>query len=256
MSAEEQSDYSDASWKENATQAFEMAVNTTINAKVVEDDNASLREELRKNMERLREIEDALPRSKILQQQIKEKEAELAEKQKNLIDLQAAIIATLKAPRDTSLQAIPPVMNMIQKFVTDLTENAMRERTLAIPVIQVLRVVDQINAVYDKLVETNTIEETADERAEREEMAHKKREAIQTLLEVVQAQAQAQEQEQEEEPEQPKVEEQAPQAQEAAAPAAAAPDRPPTPEPSAVPEPAAPPAESPVAEAATEGEQK
>ncbi|OHT00068.1 hypothetical protein TRFO_33302 [Tritrichomonas foetus] len=227
--------------------AINLAIETTSNALAVEQENAKLREQLHKNQQLLDDFDVAAPRAQLLQKQLKEKEALLEQKRKDLVEVQAAIISTLKNqsqedPVQPSLESIPVVMNRVQRFVTDLTEAAVDQKTIAVPILQLFKVTDALNKLYDALVDTKVIAETKEEKEARVRAYVESQQEIITKLRAVAQQSQAAmkaqlvECEEEEEPEQPapKVEQlpdqQQPEPEQTTA------NRPPTPEPEVPPQ--------------------
>jgi len=157
-----------------AIRALQFAIETTKNCKTVEDENKALREQLKKNLQLLNDYEEAAPRAKILREQLKVKEQKLENKRKELIELQDAIISTLKSqkqPKESnsqeSLAPIPIVMNRIQQLVMNLSETAVDQKTTAVPILSLFKASDALNQLFDALVEQKIIEEGPQEREAR-----------------------------------------------------------------------------------------
>lgn len=154
--------------------AIKLAIETTANAIVVEQENAKLHEQLQKNLQLLGDFEIAAPRAQLLQKQLKEKEALLEQKRQELVEVQQSIISTLQnqsqAPIDQgqqSLAAIPTVMNHVQKLITDLTEEAVNQKTIAVPILSLFKAAGVINSLYETLSNNGIIQETQEEKQER-----------------------------------------------------------------------------------------
>jgi hypothetical protein len=116
----------------------------------------------------------ASPRAGALEQQLRDKEAELAQKRSELISVQAAIIATLKAQGESPppapaplLEVIPLVMDKVQKSVMTLTEAAIEQKMISIPILSLFKVSEGLHRLYDALAKNGDIEETDDEKHER-----------------------------------------------------------------------------------------
>ncbi|OHT11260.1 hypothetical protein TRFO_19355 [Tritrichomonas foetus] len=202
--------------------AINLAIETTSNALAVEQENNKLREQLHKNQQLLGDFDVAAPRAQLLQKQLKEKEALLEEKRKELVDVQASIISTLKnqsqtqEPKQQSLESIPIVMNHVQKYITDLTETAVDEKTIAVPVLSLFKVTNALNKLFDTLVSSNIIDETDEEKEVRiRGFIESQQGILNKLREITQN---SQDEEEEEVEPAPKVEEVTEQPQEAEAP--------------------------------------
>ena len=205
--------------------ALQFAVQTTLNAKKLQQENDALKQKLKENEQLLADFEDAAPRAKSLKSQLKAKEEKLEQKRKELIQVQEAIISTLKAqaqpsnedPMD-SLRPIPIVMNNIQTLIMGLTEKAVDNRTTAIPVLDLFGVSDKLNRLYDALVEQEIITETPEEKdarnqeyvANQQQILTKLKEMLASAEEeeelVEEEAAEAVEEEEEKKEEKPKVE--------------------------------------------------
>ena len=220
--------------------ALQFAIQTTLNARKLKDENEQLKLVLKENEQLLSDFEDAAPRAKSLKAQLKEKEQKLEQKRKELIQIQEAIISTLRvqaqAPQENpaeTLRPIPIVMNNIQELIMSLTENAVDNRTTAIPVLDLFGVSDKLNRLYDTLAAEEIITETPEERDKRnQEFVANQQEILnqlKSLLSAAEEEDEAEDEEEEEkqdEEEKPKVvevtneeekkEEAAPEAQPAA----------------------------------------
>jgi hypothetical protein len=203
-------------------EALRLAVDTTAQTIAVEQENQEIRAQLQKNLELIESFDAVLPRSQALQQQLREKKAELESKQSELIGLQSAIISFLKNPpqsqQSESLAVVPIVLNKVQKDITALTDAAVAGKTIAVPILSLYKVSEGLNRLYETLVEQGIIPETPEEKQQRiQGFISAQREVLGRLKAIAQA-AQAQE---------PKVVEVAPAtAQESRGPI----PRPPTPE--------------------------
>lgn len=174
--------------------AIKLAIETTSNALIVEQENAKLRQQLGKNLELLGDFEIAAPRAQLLQTQLKEKETLLEEKRKELVQVQQSIISTLlhqaqsPAPQtQTSFAAIPTVMNHVQKLVTDITEDAIDQKTIAVPVLSLFKAAGIINSLYDTLSKSGIIQESQEEKEDRiKKFVSAQQDILTKLREVVQ----------------------------------------------------------------------
>lgn len=200
--------------------AIKLAIETTTNALVVEQENAKLKEQLQKNLQLLGDFEIAAPRAQLLQKQLKEKEAILEQKRQELVEVQQSIISTLQnqsqAPIDQgqqSLAAIPTVMNHVQKLITDLTEEAVNQKTIAIPILSLFKAAGVINSLYETLSNNGIIQESQEEKQDRiNTFVSTQQDILAKLREVVQSAQDSQlhdveEEEAENEPSKPQVEE-------------------------------------------------
>lgn len=153
--------------------ALQFAIQTTLNAKKLEQENETLKQKLAENEKLLSEFDDARIRAKSLKTQLKEKEQKLEKKREELIQIQNAIIDTLQSPAvqqpdpTEALAPIPIVMNRIQELIMSLTEQAADEKTTQIPVTSIFKTSEKLNQLYDALVEQDIIHETPEERDER-----------------------------------------------------------------------------------------
>jgi hypothetical protein len=155
-------------------QAIQLAVETSLQAASVEDENKELRAQLQKNLDLIENFEVGSGRARALEQQLRDKEAKLSQKRSELISVQAAIIATLKVQGESpppvagaSLEVIPLVIGKVQKSVTTLTEAAIEQKTISIPILSLFKVSESLHQLYDALAEKGVIEETDDEKRER-----------------------------------------------------------------------------------------
>ena len=176
--------------------AINLAIETTNNALAVEQENLKLKEQLRKNQQLLEDFDSAIPRAQYLQTQLKEKQAILEQKQKDLVEIQNSIISMLKNQGQDeqvqpSLESIPIVMNRVQRFVTDLSEAAVDQKSIAIPIVQLFKVTDALNKLYDALVDTKVIEETKEEKEQRTKNYVEAQQEIISKLRAVAQQSQA-----------------------------------------------------------------
>lgn len=198
--------------------ALKYAIETSINSSKLEEENKVLREQLKKNEELLNDFEEAVPRAKSLQQELKDKEAKLEKKRQELIEIQDAIISTLNNQNQTesatpqkSLAPIPMVMNRVQEVIMALTENAVDNRTTSIPIMSLFKVCDELNQLYDVLVEKGIIEEDEEERNTRMEQfivaQQQILEELKKMLSNAASQANGEEEEEEENGEEQKAEE-------------------------------------------------
>jgi dsDNA-binding SOS-regulon protein len=154
-------------------EALRLAIETTAQALAVEEDNKGLRAQLQKNLELLENFDAVVPRAQQLQQQLRQKKAELEAKQAELISLQSAIISTIKNPPSSpseqagTLEVIPVVMGKVQKDITALTDVAVAQKTINVPILSLYKVSEGLHKLYDTLVDQKVIEESQEEKQER-----------------------------------------------------------------------------------------
>lgn len=160
--------------KDPSILALQFAIETTLNTKKLKEENETLKSKLAENEKLLAEFDDARIRAKSLRTQLKEKEAKLEAKRKELIQIQEAIISTLQSPAqqqqedpEEALVPIPIIMNRIQELIMSLTESAADKQSTAIPVISLFNTSEKLNKLYDALVEQDIIHETQEEHDER-----------------------------------------------------------------------------------------
>jgi hypothetical protein len=126
-----------------------------------------------------------------------EKEAEIAEKRSDLIALQSALIKAVQNPKSQnlpnpeSLKAIPIVMSRVQNFVYHLSEGAIDQGILTVPINAVLGVTDAIGKLYDVLVDTGKLQETPEQKNERIAKYTERRQEVIAVLQRAVAQAKA-----------------------------------------------------------------
>jgi hypothetical protein len=180
-------------------QAIQLAIETSSQAAAVEEENKELRSQLQKNLELIENFDLATPRAQALQQELRNKEAELAQQRSELINVQAAIIRALKAQGESpppapapSLEVIPLVMGKVQKSVTTLTEAAIDQKTISIPILSLFKVSENLHRLYDALAEKGIIEETDDEKRERVQRFVSSQKEILTGLKAIAQKADAQ----------------------------------------------------------------
>jgi hypothetical protein len=159
---------------DRAGAALQIAVETTAQAAQVEQENEQLRAQLKKNQADIEAFGVAAPRVRSLQQQLHDKQAEIEQKRKELMALQASIIDLLKNPPESaappdsgSLEVIPIVMNTVLKQITDLTEGAIAQKSIGISILAVFKASETLNRLYGTLSEKNIIEESDEEKQER-----------------------------------------------------------------------------------------
>jgi hypothetical protein len=157
-----------------AAKTIQMAIETTSNAISVEQENQKMREQLKKNLDVLGDFDAATPRAQGLQAQLREKQAELEEKRKSLVEIQGAVIRAIKQQEQgggntaqEQLEVVPIIMNRIQKFVSDLSDAAVEQKSIAIPILSVFEVVQSLNKLYDALLDKEIIKESPEAKEER-----------------------------------------------------------------------------------------
>ena len=155
--------------------AMQMSIKTITIAKAIEEKNQNIREQILKNNSILDDLDSSSASAQKLDDQLKEKKKILENKQQELIDIQNAIISKIKTQNLTSkgkqdsesIQAIPIVVNRIQKFINDLTEATIKQQSLSIPITLILKVIESINKLYDSISDADIIKETEEEKLER-----------------------------------------------------------------------------------------
>lgn len=156
--------------KDIGAAAIGLAVETIQNTIAIEQENKNLKEQLSNNLKLMDDFEVVIPRSKALQQQLKEKKDLIEQKRQELVELQKSVIAALVqkpeagSPPETSLEAIPIVMNRVQRFITDLSDTAVENKTLAVSILSLVKVNEAIDRLYDAAVDSQVIKETKEER--------------------------------------------------------------------------------------------
>ena len=156
--------------KDIGAAAIGLAVESIQNAIVIEQENQNLKEQLSSNMKIMDDLDIVIPRAKALQQQLKEKKELVEQKRQELVDLQKSVISALTRkpepalPTETSLEAIPIVMNRIQRFITDLTDSAVDNKTIAVSILSLVKVNEALDRLYDAAVDSQVINETKEER--------------------------------------------------------------------------------------------
>jgi hypothetical protein len=153
-------------------EALHIAIETTSQSLIVEKENEELRAQLQKNLALIEQFETVATRTQQLQDQLRQKKAELESKQNELVGVQSALISILKNPpsrssQSDSLAVIPVVLGKVQKDITGLTDAAIAANTIAIPVLSLFKVSEGFNQLFDTLVTENIISETPEEKQER-----------------------------------------------------------------------------------------
>jgi hypothetical protein len=176
--------------------AIHLAIERTNQAVSVEKENERLREKLAKNLQLIGDFELSLPRTQLLEAQLRAKEAELEQKRRDLARLQTSLIRALKAqagkePEVPSLKPIPIVMNRVQQFVYQLTEAAAEKGALAVPIISILSVTQSLTKLYDTLAETGNLTETPEEKTARLQSYMSAQKEVLALLQATVAAAKA-----------------------------------------------------------------
>lgn len=140
--------------------------------KRLEEENQKIEASIEETNEILSQLDDSKETGKQLKAELAKSEEDVKRKQKELIELQNSLVALLKnqQPKDTkhsSLEPIPIVINRIQDFIMKLTETAIDEKTIAVPILSIFKVNDGINSLYDLCVQKDMINETPEERTQR-----------------------------------------------------------------------------------------
>jgi hypothetical protein len=153
-------------------EALHLAVETTSQSLSVEKENEELRSQLRKNSALIEQFETVSTRTQQLQDQLRQKKAELESKQNELIGVQSAIISILKnpqshSPQSDSLAIVPAVLSKVQSDITELTDAAVAANTIAVPVLSLFKVSERLHQLYNLLVDKDVISETPEEKQER-----------------------------------------------------------------------------------------
>jgi hypothetical protein len=194
-----------------ASVAIRTALDATSQTVAIEEGSAKIRANLSANQSLLSDFDASLPRSLSLRASLQEKQELIAQKRSDLISLQSALIKTLRTQSEPlspdSLKAIPIVMSRVQHFVYHLTEGAIEQKALAVPIAAVFGVTDALGKLYDVLVETRKLPETAAEREERVGKYNEVKQEVRALLQKISAREKAaKEAEEAAKPEEPKVE--------------------------------------------------
>lgn len=202
--------------KELGSAAIKLAVETIQNAIAIEQENKNLKDQLSSNLKIMDDFEAVIPRAKALQQELKEKKDIIEQKRQELVELQKSVITALiqkpevGSPPETSLDAIPIVMNRVQRFITDLSDAAVEKKTLAVSILSLVKVNEALDRLYDAAVDSQVIKETKEEREIRiktnansnQEIINKVRENISNQQQILKQQQEQQEQQQETQKEQ------------------------------------------------------
>jgi hypothetical protein len=177
--------------------AIRLALETTAQTLAIEKETESLRQSLAANLQLIGDFEASVPRADALRAQLREKEALIAQKRSDLISLQAALIGVLKnqPPQQEispdALKPIPIAMNRVQQFVYHLTESAIEQQAVGVPITAVLGVAAAFHRLYDVLVSTGRIQETEGEKERRNAGYAGSREEVIALLRQLAATAKA-----------------------------------------------------------------
>jgi phytoene dehydrogenase-like protein len=177
--------------------AIRLALDATAQTLVIEQETAKLRESLAANAQLIDDFDASVPRADALRAQLREKEALIAQKRSDLIALQGALIGALRtqptqAPiSPESLKTIPVIMNRVQQYFYHMTEAAIEQQAVGIPITAVLGIADALRKLYDVLVSTGKIQETESEKEQRNATFTASREEVITLLRQIAAQAKA-----------------------------------------------------------------
>lgn len=156
-------------------QALLLAAESTANALAIEEENEKLKVEIKENLKAIEEFELSCPKAEELKRQCREKEELVEQKRKDLVELQSAIIKAytnqknnVNAPQP-SLNSIPIVMNRIQKYITDITDAAVTQKTISISIIALYKLAESLKQLYDNLADEKVkiINETPEEKEER-----------------------------------------------------------------------------------------
>lgn len=192
--------------KEIGAAAINLAIETVQNTIAIEQENKNLKDQLSSNMKIMDDLDIVIPRAKMLQQQLKEKKDLIEQKKQELVQLQQSVIASLiqksehEPPSETSLEAVPIVLNRVQRFITDLSEAAVDNKTIAVSILSLVKVNEALDRLYDAAVDSQVIKETKEERDARiktnsnanQEIINKVRENISTQQQILKQQQQQQ----------------------------------------------------------------
>ena len=154
--------------------AIQLTLQTKAKTAQIKESTASLKTQLVQNQQLLGELDIAIPHSQLLIKELDDKKAELENKRKQLADLQAALIQQIQNPLPEkkeeipkSIAVLPIVLGSVLKFFTDLTEAAVNQQDITIPVYSLLKVGDSFNRLYTTLTDKGVLHETEDEAKER-----------------------------------------------------------------------------------------
>jgi hypothetical protein len=159
---------------DHATAAIRLAVEATSQATAIEKENEELQSQFKTNASLIASLDAASTHARFLQQQLREKQGEVEQKKKDLIALQGALISTLKNPpqadssvEPASLEVIPIVMNSVLKYVTDLTEEAINENAIGVPILSLFKTAEALNNLFGALATKHIIQENDEEKHDR-----------------------------------------------------------------------------------------
>ena len=183
--------------------AIQLTLQTKAKTAQIKESTASLKTQLVQNQQLLGELDLAIPHSQTLMKELDDKKAELENKRKQLSNLQAALIQQLQNPlpekKDEipkSIAVLPIVLGSVLKFFTDLTEAAVNQQDITIPVYSLLKVGESFNRLYSTLIDKGVLHETEEEAKERKStFLHNQATVLNGLKDIVAAQNVAEEEE-------------------------------------------------------------
>ena len=121
----------------------------------------ALYKQLQENENLENELSEVLPSTKERMKEMNEKDAIIREKQKQLIELQNFLLSTKTTKKEMqSLEPVPIITNRIQDLVCKLSEQAIDEKTTAVPILSILKVYNALNELYKQCADFGYINES------------------------------------------------------------------------------------------------
>lgn len=148
-----------------------------INAKTnqIKETTKKLEDQLSQNMKLINQFKFAEPHTSSIVKELEERKKILEEKRKTLASTQAELINSIQNPLEIekpqeippSIAALPVVMSNVLKFVTNLTETAVDQPTVTIPILSLFKTNQLLNQLYTTLAKKEIIHEDTVEYEER-----------------------------------------------------------------------------------------
>lgn len=169
-----------------------IAIESTLNMQSEQKTIQLIEQSLKENSNIIDEFEANKPSVDSVISENREKDEQIKKKREELLKLQQAYIRikSLKKKEDSqevkSWEPIPIVVNRAQDLIMKLSETAINENSIGVPILSIFKVNDAINTLYDISVEEGFIQETDDEKQIRlEEYAAKQKHVLDILNEHV-----------------------------------------------------------------------
>lgn len=169
-----------------------LAIEQTREAQNIEKTIQLIEKSLKENSSIIDEFETNTPTVKSVISENKQKDEIIKKKREELLQLQNALIKikTLrkKDDKDTleSWEPVPIVVNRIQDLVMKLSETAINDKTVAIPILSIFKVNDALNTLFDISSSEGFINETEEEKQKRlEDYANKQKHILEILKKYV-----------------------------------------------------------------------